>query len=217
MIYVMHALLAVTAFLVVLNGFLRGAKKAQIDVFLSVILLGLLVACFILFGWKAGVATVVLAFVYAIIARPLAARVAAQLLGSTGGRKGEYIGLPPVALARISKALGPSENRTPIEEVLSGRDKDAEEALLAYCEANEQVKEVMHEFGANRETLLALYRRLQLAGAGQWAVGHYVPASAIAYPHTLRYLLRTPLETKDQLTRAAAAMVMHFERGDPVG
>lgn len=216
MIYVMHALLAVTAFLVVLNGFLRGAKKAQIDVFLSVILLGLLVACFVFFGWKAGVAAIALAFVYAIIARPLAARAASRLLGSTGGPKGAYIGLPPPALARISKALGPSESKTPIEEVLSGRDKDAEEALLAYCEANKQIKEVMREFGAKRETLLALYRRLELAGAGQWVVGHYVPASAIAYPHTLRYLLRTPLETKDQLARAAAAMVMHFERGDLV-
>ena len=216
MIYVMHALLAATAFLVVLNGFLRGAKKAQIDIFLSVILLGILVAFFIFFGWKAGVVAIVLAFIYAIAARPLAARVAARLLGSTGGPKGAYIGLPPAALAQISKALGPSDYRSPIEEVLSGRNQDAEEALLAYCEANEQIKEVMREFGAKRETLLALYKRLELAGAGQWVVGHYVPASAIAYPHTLRYLLRTPLETKDQLTRAAAAMVMHFERGDPV-
>jgi len=219
MIYVMHALLAVTAFLVVLNGFLRGAKKAQIDVFLSAVLLVVLVACFVFFGWKAGLAGIALAFVYAICARPLAARAAARLLGGGEGSTGRYIGLPPATLARISKDLEPPHNaEMMIEELLSGSDrsKKAEDALLAYCESNEQLTKVMREFGATRETLQALYRRLQLAGAGQWAGGHYVSASAIAYPHTLSYLLRTPLETRDQLTAAAFTMLMHFERGAPV-
>jgi len=218
-IYVMHALLVVTAFLVVLNGFLRGAKKAQIDAVLSVVLLGLLVGCFAFFGWKAGVAAIVLAFVYAIVVRPLAARAAARLLRTTGDPRGVYIGLPPPALARISKDLAPSDSVDKMaEELLSGRNRSekAREALLDYCEANEQIASVMRELGATRETLSALYGRLELAGAGQWAGGHYVSASSIGYPHTLRYLLRTPLETRDQLLEAAYRMVMHFERGAPV-
>lgn len=219
MIYMMHTLLAVTAFLVVLNGFLRGAKKAQIDAFLSVILLGLLAACFVIFGWKAGIAAIVLAFVYAIVARPLAARAAAQLLGSTGGPRGAHIGLPSPALARISKDLAPSDNVDKItEKLLSGsnRSEKAREALLDYCEAKEQIKSVMRDFGATRKTLSELYMRLEIAGAGQWAGGHYVSVSSIAYPDTLRYLLRTPLETREQLQGAAFRMVMHFERGAPL-
>src|SRR6266581_3247492 len=132
----MHALLVVTAFLVVLNGFLRGAKKAQIDAVLSVVLLGLLVGCFAFFGWKAGVTAIVLAFVYAIVARPLAPRAAARLLGNTGGPRGAYIGLPPPALARISKDLAPPDSVDKMtEELLSGsnRSEKAQEALLDYC------------------------------------------------------------------------------------
>jgi len=219
MIYVLHVFLAITSFLVVLNGFLRGAKKVSIEAFLGAVLFGIVGVCFAIFGWKAGLAAIGMALVYGILLRPLAARVAARMLGSTGEPKGRYIGLPPGTLAHISRDLGSSDDvETATEELLSGsqRSENAEDALLRYCEANEQVKKVMLEFGATRGTLSALYRRLLLAGAGQWAGGHYVAASAIAYPQTLRYLLRAPLETRDQLSAAAFKMIMHFERGAPV-
>ena len=85
MIYVYHAALAVTVFLVMLNGFLRGSKKAQIDAVLSVILVGLLVIGFVAFGWIAGVLALILAFVYATISRPLAAATVARLFSTAGG------------------------------------------------------------------------------------------------------------------------------------
>ena len=76
MMYIYHATLAAIVFLVTVNGFLRGSKKAQIDAVLSVMLVGLLLTGFVAFGWTVGVLALILAFVYARISRPLAARVA---------------------------------------------------------------------------------------------------------------------------------------------
>ena len=219
MIYLLHAFLALTTFFVVFNGFLRGAKKAQIDAVLSVILLGLLVTCFVFFGWKAGLAAIVSAFVYAIVARPLAARAAARLLESTGGPRGAYIGLPPQALARISKDLAPPDSVDEMtEELLSGSDRSerALEALLDYCEVNPDTRKIMTEFNASRGPLLDLYHNLLKAGAGQWAGGHYVPVSALAHSHTLKYLLQHPSSGRDALNQKAYNLIAHFETGSPL-
>ena len=86
-----------------LNGFLRGSKKAQIDAVLSVVLVGLLVIGFIAFGWTAGVLALILAFVYARISRPLAAAMAVRLFSADGGPSGRYKGLPDRVLERISR------------------------------------------------------------------------------------------------------------------
>ena len=48
---VVHSALILTAFLVMLNGCLRGSAKAGIDAVLSVVWLGLLGAVLIIFGW----------------------------------------------------------------------------------------------------------------------------------------------------------------------
>ncbi|HOW70068.1 MAG TPA: hypothetical protein PKY77_05650 [Phycisphaerae bacterium] len=57
-------------------------------------------------------------------------------------------------------------------------------------------------------------------GLREWHVGaaeHYIPASAIAHPHTLRYLLRSPLKTRGEFVCASLAIVGHFEHGTPLG
>lgn len=65
-----------------------------------------------------------------------------------------------------------------------------EDELLGLCEGDPAVSEVMKRYGATRTTLRELFTKLQAVGAGQWAGGHYVAASALAYPHTLEFLLR---------------------------
>ncbi len=220
MIYLLHFLLALTAFFVGMNGFLHGAKKVQIDAILSIILGCLLVAFFALFSWVAGVVAIVSAFVYTLVARPLASRLALRLLGGIGESRGAHIGLPPRALLRISQGLAPSGSADTMtaEDFLAGssRSEKAREALIAYCEANEDIKLVMREFGVTRATILEIYEYLVKAGAGQWAGGHYVAASAVAYPHTLRYLLHRLPQTRDDWMAASFAMLMHFERGAPL-
>ena len=73
--------LATIAFLIILNGYLRGSKKAHIDAGLSVIWLILLGISVLAFGWRIGLLSLALSFVYGIISRPIAASIARKLLG----------------------------------------------------------------------------------------------------------------------------------------
>jgi len=218
MIYLLHLGLAVTAFLVMLNDFLRGIRKYHIDAFLSIVLVGLLVTAFVVFGWKAGTAAIFLAFVYAAVSRPIAARAAARLHSLGGGPTGTYDGLPGRTLGRISRELGcalsPGQLTHELLESPSRRDL-ARAALLDHCVADPALQPVMVEFGADRSTLDELYHTLCAAGAGQWAGGHFVAASAVAYPQTLRFLLGNYREGLSH-SQQAIALIMHFERGAPL-
>lgn len=73
--------LAITAFLVILNGHLRGTLKAKIDAGLSIVWLIILVVIFVVYGWTVGLVSVVLSFIYAYLTRPFASAVARKLLG----------------------------------------------------------------------------------------------------------------------------------------
>ena len=223
MIYVYHAALAVTVFLVMLNGFLRGSRKAQIDAVLSVILVGLLVIGFIAFGWILGGVALILAFVYAKISRPLAAATAARLFSAAGGwPSGRHKGLPDPVLERISRELG--RQRSP-EQVMSelrygggSRRADALSDLLDYCTAKPDIQEVMRSFDLDRTELEDLYTTLVASGAGQWAGGHWVAASTLADPESLRFLVRRRRRAPDrgETLEAIHVLFIHFERGGPL-
>jgi hypothetical protein len=49
-----------------------------------------------------------------------------------------------------------------------------------------------------------------MVGAGQWACGHWVAASALAYSDALRYLL---MRRKENMQETAYNLIMYFERG----
>ncbi|MEX2163492.1 MAG: hypothetical protein WD823_04520 [Sulfuricaulis sp.] len=98
--------------------------------------------------------------------------------------------------------------------VVSRSDKyqRAREDLLNYCEERTEIQEILKEFNASRATLEKLYSQLTMAGAGQWRGGHYVAASAIAYPQTLRFLLKH--QSKGDLpVETAWKLLMYFEKG----
>jgi hypothetical protein len=74
---------------------------------------------------------------------------------------------------------------------LMGDDRDrAAQELFDLCERDPAIQDVMKRYGATRATLAELFTRLKAAGAAQIAGGHYVAASALAYPETLEFLLR---------------------------
>lgn len=75
------------------------------------------------------------------------------------------------------------------EPSLNDTEKGAVDELIDLAESDEYVRIVMDEYGANRQTLKELYNRLVLVGAGQYAKGHYVAASSLVYPLTLKFLL----------------------------
>lgn len=78
-----------------------------------------------------------------------------------------------------------------MEEIPSGGDRkaSAETALLDYCERQPTIQALLREFKISRQDLQELYHQLIMVGAGQWTCGHWVAASALAYPESLRYLL----------------------------
>lgn len=80
MTYVLCFALILVSFLVMLNGFLEGAKKTQIDAVLSILLIGLVALSFFLVGLKFGLLAIALTVVSAIVTRPFAAKLASMLL-----------------------------------------------------------------------------------------------------------------------------------------
>lgn len=209
MIYAVYVALALVAFLVVLNGFLRGAKKAQIDAVLSLLLIGLIIIVFFVAGWKLGLLAIAIGFISAIVTRPIAARLASRLFAVSSDGGGGYVGLPPRSLEIISQELGkPFDPNKVMEEILS--DDDTETALLDYCEQQPAIQTLLREFKISRQDLQELYHQLIMVGAGQWTCGHWVAASALAYPDSLRYLL---MRRKENMEETAYNLIMYFERG----
>jgi hypothetical protein len=104
-VYTIYTILVITIFLLNLNGFLRGAKKIQINVVLWTIIIGTLIVSFLTTGWKYGIIAIGIALVSIRFTRPIAARTASKLLSVTKGKSDKYIGLPPKALEKISKRL----------------------------------------------------------------------------------------------------------------
>jgi len=90
------------------------------------------------------------------------------------------------------------------------RYASAKEALLDYCESQPAIQALMKEFHISRDDLLKFYNQIIAAGAGQWACGHWVAASAIAYPETLRYFLIR--KGKDN-SETAYNLIKYFEHG----
>ena len=219
MLYLLHALLPLTVFLITVNEFFPSQRRARIDVCLRTLLIGLLFACFVAFGINAGLLAIALTFVYAGAVRPLAAHLVARFRAGLQGTLIRYVGLPPPALERISDQLARKVQPGEITRALNARrlwDTSAEDALLDYCERDPATQAVITEFKVVRSDLSALYCKLLVGGAGQCAGGHFIAASAIAYPHTLRYLLQHRPEEPDQLAQLVDKLIAHFERGAPL-
>ncbi len=92
----------------------------------------------------------------------------------------------------ISLRLTPPEN---ILNQVSPRTFDytqmdkAEEELYDLCESDPELSMILQKHGANRDTINKVYTQLIEVGAGQYARGHFVAASSLAFGFTLDYVL----------------------------
>lgn len=95
-------------------------------------------------------------------------------------------------LQNVSRKLSEQLDINDIFSMVTQVNKEDEylEELFDIAESDEYVKIVMNEYQASRQTLKILYKKLASYGAGQYAGGHYVAASSLVYPLTLRFLLK---------------------------
>jgi hypothetical protein len=107
-----------------------------------------------------------------------------------------------------------------IESMMEGshRREQALERLLDLCDSTPNLRAIIKAYGSDRDGLKRVYRALLLSGAGQWVSGHYVAASAVAFPATLDYTLRKfereKVTGRDDLDRVAFRLLQYFERGE---
>ena len=91
----------------------------------------------------------------------------------------------------------------------------AEQRLLELIESDSALSGILAKFGASRETLLKCYRSLCVVGGGQWAQGHWVPASALVFGPTLLYVLSATdcgrTTSRDVWTEVALRLIDYFE------
>ncbi len=116
-------------------------------------------------------------------------------------------------LKRISKVLG-AELSFDVSSLASevGTKNQALSELFDLCEADPDLSQVLTDYSADRGQLEATYQALTANGAGQWARGHYVAASAFAFVPTLEYILGAHPEG-ESLPEMAFKLVDYFERG----
>ena len=216
MIHAIYVALVLIGFLVVLNGFLSGGWKAQIDAWLSVFLIGLVIAAFAVAGWRLGILAIGIAFLSAIFTRYIAARTASRLFALSMRGGSGFVGLSPRRLQTISQQLGrPIDPNQIAKEMFSGSNHstDALAALLDYCESQPVIERLINEFQISRDDLEELYYNLLGSGAGQWTCGHWVAASALAYPEPLRYMLVRKRNNGSFNIKTAFNVIVYFEQG----
>lgn len=94
-------------------------------------------------------------------------------------------------LKKVSKKLAePLKIQDALKVTLNKNQMDNYlDELIDIAESDKYVKMVMNKYNAERKTLKELYSKLTLVGAGQYARGHYVAASSLVYPLTLKFLL----------------------------
>ncbi len=212
--YYIYIVLILSVFLLALNKFLRGEWKAKIGIFLTALVVGLIIATFFIGNWQFGLFALGLAFISFIICRPIAARLASKLFTKSIGSRGKYVGLPPRRLKKISKELGRPLDLRKANILNNGDRRDsAKEALLDFCYQQPRISALLGESQISRKALQALYDELIMAGAGQWICGHWVAASAIAYPESLQYMLK---KNKNNIQETAFNLIMYFEQGTPL-
>lgn len=219
MLIALHITLALVVFLFITIGFSDGSRKQQVSIILSFVWITLLATAFYSFGWKVGLASVLLSWLYAGLLRPLAARFSAYLMGIASPRgTGSWVGVPPFPLERISRELG--RVRTPSQimaELGKGADrKDAAlDKLINLVEDQRSTHDVLERHNASRETMREAYHLLSVSGAGQWVGPHYAAASALYYPESLEAVLSAAERGEGNL-ETAYRIVEYFRSGSPL-
>ena len=198
-LYFGHAALGATLFLLALVGLRPQGRRWYLDILLLGVWVLILAWVAASFGIRTALIAAGMSLLYGAVLLPLAAPTARALYGPEPPETWRGPHVPSERLRSISLALA--------------QDPAAVEVLIAVCEADPAVREVMLRHGASRGTLAALYRKLVEGGSGRWAGEHYVPASTLADPTALEWMLRSDRGGSEADHRALAA---YFEWAAPL-
>jgi hypothetical protein len=190
----LHVALLVIGSLITLNFYLRGALKAQVTAVLALLLIGTIGAIWVLYGWKAGVLALPLAYLYVGVTTPIAKFTAHRLLGyRTSAESGtEFSDLHALEAGKLS--LDKYFER-------AQRQMGSEEAHLRRLMARPTVQKVLSDTGNTEADVRELVRLLSLTAAGT-----ELTLSAIANPESLRELLALRREGWSALELGARVM-----------
>ena len=84
--------------------------------------------------------------------------------------------------------------------------------IYEFMKSDELFSAVLDEFGATSEDLSEIISGMMMAGAGATYRGHYVPVSALLFPDTLAYLLRSQRSDVDK-AEAYFEVLDYFQTG----
>jgi hypothetical protein len=115
----------------------------------------------------------------------------------------------------VDRMIEDLRHREPGEQ---DKRSQALERLLDLCETDPSTKLVMDRCGADRSMLRRLYFALLASGAGCWARGHWVAASALVFASPLAFVLERDaagmFETRYEKMDASRGLVKYFEKGE---
>ncbi len=122
----------------------------------------------------------------------------------------------PNELQEISQKLGKDldlESENLIEDMFRNSEESeiALRELLDYCKKQTKTKEILKEFKISDSDFNETYKLLCRSGASQWAAGHYIPASSLAYPDSLKYVILN--KNKVEHSTLSFNLIMYFEEG----
>lgn len=80
MLFLLFCGLSIFSFWNVLNSFLQGRRKPQIDAAIGALLLGHIIAVFVLENWKVGIIAIAYTIVFSTVSAPLSRFCAHRLL-----------------------------------------------------------------------------------------------------------------------------------------
>ena len=130
-----------------------------------------------------------------------------------------------IKIKKLSKQLSKPRNTKDTQDILCYLDKKQEylNELIELCLADEYIAMVVSQYNANGQTLKELYSLLCRAGAGQYAGGHFVAASSLAFPLTLKFLLEhyndgsfsiKGYDDYNSMLFIAYRLIQYFENGE---
>jgi hypothetical protein len=204
--------------------FLHGWAIPQIAVVTSLFVLAIVIASFFVLGWRYGLFFLVMGLLLRSLLRPIAARLVVRHMARMLGLQSiAYVGLPPRWLHVLSRELGSSifsDAGWTLDGLVKAGDRQdqALEQLFAMCEQSPSTRAILDEYGYDRGKLKTLYYALLRCGCGGWCGGHWVAASALAYPDPLRYVLATGDVDRDtpQGRQVFMSLMEYFEAGQPL-